>query len=106
MVADSPSAAGNSSLAPLLTEGKARGSAAARFCQSRACLAREESRLLGTRGAVGMAQAWWRPLHIALAWIFALGVAIHVLAVTFFAGYVAGGKPITWWHLAAWGAGW
>ena len=69
-------------------------------------LAREESRLLGTRGAVGMAQAWWRPLHIALAWIFALGVAIHVLAVTFFAGYVAGGKPITWWHLAAWGAGW
>ena len=69
-------------------------------------LAREESRLLGSRGAAGMAQAWWRPLHIALAWIFALGVAIHVLTVTIFAGYVAGGKPITWWHLAAWGAGW
>lgn len=69
-------------------------------------LAREESRLLGTRGAVGAAQAWWRPLHIALAWIFALGVAIHVVTVTFFAGFVAGGGPITWWHLAAWGAGW
>jgi len=69
-------------------------------------LAREESRLIGTRGAVGAAQAWWRPLHMALAWIFVLGVAIHVLTVTLFAGYVAGGGPITWWHLAAWGAGW
>jgi hypothetical protein len=69
-------------------------------------LAREESRLIGARGAVGAAQAWWRPLHMALAWIFVLGVAIHVLTVTLFAGYVAGGGPITWWHLAAWGAGW
>jgi len=69
-------------------------------------LAREESVLLGTRAAVGAPQAWWRPLHMALAWIFVLGVAIHVLTVTFFAGYVAGGGPITWWHLAEWGAAW
>jgi len=69
-------------------------------------LAREESRLLGTRGAAGAAQAWWRPLHLAIAWLFVLGVLIHVVTVTFFAGYVAGGGPITWWHLAAWGAGW
>ena len=69
-------------------------------------LARKESRLLGTRQVAGAALAWWRPLHIALAWIFALGVAIHVLTVTFFAGYVAGDGPITWWHLAAWGTGW
>jgi hypothetical protein len=65
-------------------------------------LAREESRLLGTRGAAGAAQAWWRPLHMALAWIFVLGIVIHVVTVTFFAGYVAGGGPITWWHLAQW----
>ena len=65
-------------------------------------LAREESRLLGTRGAAGAAQAWWRPLHMALAWIFVLGVVIHVVTVTFFAGYVAGGGPITWWHLTQW----
>jgi hypothetical protein len=65
-------------------------------------LAREESRLLGTRGAVGAAQAWWRPLHLALAWIFVLGVVVHVVTVTFFAGYVAGGGPITWWHLTEW----
>jgi hypothetical protein len=65
-------------------------------------LEREESRLLGTRRAVGAAQAWWRPLHMALAWIFVLGVLIHVVTVTFFAGYVAGGGPITWWHLRQW----
>jgi len=65
-------------------------------------LAREETLLLGTRGAVGAAQAWWRPLHMALAWIFVAGVLIHVITVTFFAGYVAGGDQITWWHLAEW----
>jgi len=65
-------------------------------------LEREEARLLGTRAAAGAAQAWWRPLHMALAWIFVLGVLIHVVTVTFFAGYVAGGGPITWWHLTQW----
>ena len=65
-------------------------------------LAREESMLLGTRRAVPPSQAWWRPLHMALAWIFVLGVAIHVITVTFFAGYVADGGPITWWHLTSW----
>jgi hypothetical protein len=65
-------------------------------------LVREESRLLGTRGAVTPQQAWWRPLHMALAWLFVLGVVIHVVTVTFFAGYVADGGPITWWHLTAW----
>ncbi|MCW5574698.1 MAG: hypothetical protein KIT13_01270 [Burkholderiales bacterium] len=66
-------------------------------------LAREETRLLGTRAAVPARQAWWRPLHMALAWLFVLGIVIHVVTVTFFAGYVADGGPITWWHLRAWG---
>lgn len=66
-------------------------------------LALEESRLLGTRAAVSVQQAWWRPLHMALAWLFVLGVVIHVITVTFFAGYVADGGPITWWHITAWG---
>lgn len=65
-------------------------------------LAREESQLLGSRRAVSVEQAWWRPLHMALAWLFVLGVVIHVVTVTFFAGYVADGGPITWWHLTAW----
>ena len=66
-------------------------------------LAREESMLLGTRTAVSVQQAWWRPLHMILAWLFVLGVVIHVITVTFFAGYVADGGQITWWHLRAWG---
>ena len=65
-------------------------------------LIREENRLVGTRASVGMEQAWWRPLHLALAYLFVLGLVIHVITVTFFAGYVAGGEPITWWHLTAW----
>jgi hypothetical protein len=65
-------------------------------------LTREESLLLGTRRAVPPEQAWWRPLHMALAWLFVLGVVIHVVTVTFFASYVADGGPITWWHLTAW----
>jgi hypothetical protein len=65
-------------------------------------LEREEARLLGTRGAVAMTQAWWRPLHIAIAWAFVAGVAVHVATVTFFAGYVADYGPIGWWHLTAW----
>lgn len=65
-------------------------------------LEREESRLLGTRRAVPAVLAWWRPLHLAIAWLFVAGVAIHVLTVTFFAGYVADYGPIGWWHLTAW----
>lgn len=65
-------------------------------------LAREESRLLGARRAVPGPQAWWRPLHMALALIFVLGVLVHIVTVTFFAGYVADGAPITWWHITAW----
>jgi hypothetical protein len=65
-------------------------------------LVREENRLMGTRASVGAQQAWWRPLHLALAYLFVLGLVMHVITVTFFAGYVAGGEPITWWHLTAW----
>ena len=66
-------------------------------------LVREEETLIGARQSVGAAQAWWRPLHMVLAGLFVVGLVIHVLTVTFFAGYVADGGPVTWWHLAAWG---
>ncbi len=65
-------------------------------------LIRKENGIIGARASVGMEQAWWRPLHLALAYLFVLGLVIHVVTVTFFAGYVAGGGPITWWHLKAW----
>jgi cytochrome b561 len=66
-------------------------------------LATEEARLLGTRAAVSRAQGAWRPLHLLLAWLFVVGIVIHVVTVTFFAGYVADGGPVTWWHVTAWG---
>ena len=65
-------------------------------------LIREENVMIGTRASVGLEQAWWRPLHLALAGLFILGLVMHVITVTFFAGYVAAGEPITWWHLTAW----
>jgi hypothetical protein len=65
-------------------------------------LARKEAELIGARQSVPPLQAWWRPLHIALAWAFLAGLILHVVLVTFFAGYVADGREIYWWHLAAW----
>ncbi|HBK79502.1 MAG TPA: hypothetical protein DDZ83_07440 [Nitrospinae bacterium] len=65
-------------------------------------LVREESGLLGTRGMVPAAQAYWRRLHMGLAALFVLGLIGHIVTVTFFAGYVSGGGVIYWWHLAAW----
>lgn len=67
-------------------------------------LAREEMGLIGQRKAISPALAYWRALHIAAAFLFLSGMVVHVLTVTFFAGYVADGGPITWWHLTAWGA--
>jgi len=65
-------------------------------------LAREEARLIGARRSVSRLQAWWRPVHMALAWLFLAGLVLHVVLVTLFAGYVADGRDIYWWHLAAW----
>ena len=63
-------------------------------------LARRESALIGTRGSVSRLQAGWRPFHLALAWTFVAGLLVHVVTATFFAGYVADGREIDWWHLA------
>lgn len=65
-------------------------------------LVRAEETLMGTRRSVGMAQAWWRPLHLLLAATFLIGLLVHIVMVTFFAGYVADGGPVTWWHITAW----
>lgn len=94
-----------------LDPGAAEGtfSATARHFLRHPCLAaryrrlqRQENRLMGTRASVGMLQAWWRPVHVGLAYLFVIGVVAHVIVVTFFAGYVADGGSIYWWHLAEW----
>ncbi len=73
-------------------------------CFRYSLLAQAEIGLIGQRRAVSSVLAYWRALHIAVAFLFLLGLVIHVVTVTFFAGYVADGGPVTWWHLAAWGA--
>ena len=64
-------------------------------------LAREESSLIGTRRSVSGMQAWWRPLHLGLAWVFLVGLMVHIVLALFFAGYVADGGEIYWWHIAS-----
>ena len=61
-----------------------------------------ENKLMGMRAGVSPAQAYWRLIHIALAFVFILGMLGHVVTVTFFAGYVSGGGEIYWWHLTRW----
>ncbi len=70
------------------------------FCYNR--LARSETRLIGARKSLPAIQAHWRRMHILLGLLLLLGVAAHIFAVTFFAGYVADGREITWPHFSAW----
>lgn len=65
-------------------------------------LVAEEQALLGVRRGVPMVQGYWWFLHRAIAFVFVAGIVIHVITVTFFAGYVADGGTITWWHLMDW----
>lgn len=65
-------------------------------------LANEERALIGTDRSVVPAQAYWRRVHRLIAIAFVLGLLAHIILVTFFAGYVAEGRAIYWWHLAAW----
>lgn len=73
-----------------------------RLARAYARLAATEARLMGQRASVGPAQAWWRALHIGVAALVVLGLLVHVATVTFFAGWVADGRAIHWWHLTAW----
>jgi hypothetical protein len=66
-------------------------------------LAREEARVMGQRASVTPAQAWWRMVHLVLAAVFVAGLTVHVVLVTFFAGWVADGGDVYWWHLSRWG---
>jgi len=65
-------------------------------------LVRAERDIIGTRRMVPPQQAYWRAAHLALAYLFVIGLFIHVITVTFFAGYVADGSDITWWHITQW----
>lgn len=66
-------------------------------------LVAEEREIMGTRHMVPVSQAYWWMAHRMLAYLFVAGIVIHVITVTFFAGYVANYTgEITWWHLTEW----
>jgi quinol-cytochrome oxidoreductase complex cytochrome b subunit len=69
---------------------------------SYARLASREAQLVQNRQSLPRFGSWWRPLHLLLAWLFLAGVIIHIIVVTFFAGYAADGSNIYWWHVTAW----
>lgn len=62
----------------------------------------EERKIMGTRGMVPFAQAYWWYAHRAIAYLLVIGILVHVVTVTFFAGYVADYGEVTWWHLTEW----
>jgi hypothetical protein len=74
-----------------------------RLARQYSCLAAEEARLMGQRASVKHAQAWWRPLHLLLSVAFVAGLVLHIILVTFFAGWVVDGGEIYWWHVTSWG---
>jgi len=74
--------------------------ASARFAR----LALEEELVVGSvrklpSGFIVLIQRNWRLLHLILVALMGLGLLAHVVAVLFFAGYVAEGGQIYWWHL-------
>lgn len=69
-------------------------------------LAKREADLVGSRKLAGPQLSLWRRFHILLGYLFVFGMSAHIIIATFFAGYVAGGGEIYWWHVKAWGAGW
>ena len=64
----------------------------------------KENHLIGTHKSVSRIQAYSRSLHRILSLFFLCGLIIHILIVTFFAGYVANGRTIYWWFLTEWGS--
>ncbi|MDH3389710.1 MAG: hypothetical protein OEN02_17625, partial [Gammaproteobacteria bacterium] len=67
-------------------------------------LAAREARMIGARAGASLELAWSRRIHMFAALAFYLGLLAHVVVVLFFAGYAAGGDPIDWWHITAWGS--
>lgn len=66
-------------------------------------LAEREARMVGARASTGKELSWSRRIHMLVALGFYLGLLAHIVVVLFFAGYAAGGEPIDWWHITAWG---
>lgn len=61
-----------------------------------------ERRLTGATAMLSPTHRHWRLIHRLLAWGFLAGLVMHIFVVLFFAGYVADGREIYWWHITDW----
>ncbi len=66
-------------------------------------LAEVEAILVGARASAPFTVRWARRWHLFVAAMFFVGLLVHIITVLFFAGYVADGAEITWWHFTDWG---
>lgn len=57
---------------------------------------------LSAFASIPATERYWRLCHLALAVLFVVGLLAHVITTVFFAGYVADGREIYWWHLTRW----
>ena len=57
---------------------------------------------LSASADISVLERLWRRVHVGLAGLFIVGLLAHVVTTVFFAGYVAGGREIYWWHLTQW----
>ena len=57
---------------------------------------------LGASAEISALERLWRRVHLGLAALFIVGLLAHVVTTVFFAGYVADGREVYWWHLARW----
>ena len=62
-----------------------------------------EENIIGYRNSVKPIQAYCRRLHQIFSWLLLIGITVHIITVTFFATYVADGRPIYWGHIEDWG---
>lgn len=100
LVTDLEPGAGEGSFSLTLRHWVRHPAASARFAR----LALREERLVARNrvlsgGPIGMLQRNWRLLHLLLVGLAGVGLLAHVVAVLFFAGFVAEGGDPYWWHL-------
>ncbi len=57
---------------------------------------------LSGNSAIPVIERYWRRFHLWLAVLFIFGIVAHIITTVLFAGYVADGREIYWWHLTKW----
>ena len=57
---------------------------------------------LSASAEVSALERFWRRFHLGLAGLFVIGLLAHVVTTVFFAGYVADGREVYWWHVTQW----